>query len=52
MDDTKDVDFSRSPRDNWWNAEPLKMLDLSSNVIKIISPNIKLLSELITLKVR
>ncbi|OWR48298.1 leucine-rich repeat-containing protein 40-like [Danaus plexippus] len=50
MDDTKDVDFSRSPRDNWWNAEPLKMLDLSSNVIKIISPNIKLLSELITLK--
>lgn len=51
LDETKDVDFTRSNQNNWWNAEPLKMLDLSSNVIKTISPNIKLLQELVTLKV-
>lgn len=51
LDESKDVDFSRSNHNNWWNAEPLKMLDLSSNVIKTISPNIKFLQELVTLKV-
>ncbi|XP_050346693.1 leucine-rich repeat-containing protein 40-like [Nymphalis io] len=50
LDETKEVDFSRSDQNNWWNAEPLKMLDLSSNVIKTLSPDIKLLQELITLK--
>lgn len=51
MDETKEVDFSRSNTNNWWNAEPLKTLDLGSNVIKVISPNIKYLQHLITLKV-
>ncbi|KAM3964275.1 leucine-rich repeat-containing protein 40 [Aphomia sociella] len=50
LDDCKEVDFARSDINNWWNAEPLKMLDLSSNVIKTISPNIKLLQQLVTLK--
>ncbi|CAG4985752.1 unnamed protein product [Colias eurytheme] len=50
MDDTKEVDFARSDQNNWWNCEPLKMLDLSSNVIKAISPNVKLLQDLVTLK--
>ncbi|XP_050673868.1 leucine-rich repeat-containing protein 40-like isoform X2 [Leptidea sinapis] len=50
MDDTKEVDFSRSEQNSWWSCEPLKMLDLSSNVIKDISPNIKMLQELVTLK--
>lgn len=51
MEDTKEVDFMKSDRNNWWNYEPLKSLDLSSNVIKTISPNVKLLQELVTLKV-
>lgn len=51
MDETKDVDFTRSDQQSWWNYEPLKTLDLSSNVIKIISPNVRLLQQLITLKV-
>ncbi|CAB3223780.1 unnamed protein product [Arctia plantaginis] len=50
MDETKEVDFSRSNTNNWWNAEPLKTLDLGSNVIKVVSPNIKYLQHLITLK--
>ncbi|XP_075974548.1 leucine-rich repeat-containing protein 40-like [Anticarsia gemmatalis] len=50
MDDTKEVDFTRPNSNNWWNAEPLKTLDLSSNVIKVISPNVKYLQHLITLK--
>lgn len=50
MDETKDVDFTRSDQQSWWNYEPLKTLDLSSNVIKIISPNVRLLQQLITLK--
>ncbi|XP_063822501.1 leucine-rich repeat-containing protein 40-like isoform X2 [Ostrinia nubilalis] len=50
MEETKEVDFSRSELNNWWNSEPLKMLDLSSNVIKTISPNVKLLQQLVTLK--
>lgn len=52
LDDTKEVDFARSDQNNWWNSEPLKMLDLSSNVIHNISPNVKLLQELVTLKVK
>lgn len=51
LEETKEVDFARSDQNNWWNSEPLKMLDLSSNVIKSLSPNIKLLQELVTLKV-
>ncbi|XP_026752116.2 leucine-rich repeat-containing protein 40-like [Galleria mellonella] len=50
LEDSKEVDFARSDLNNWWNAEPLKMLDLSSNVIKSISPNVKLLPQLVTLK--
>ncbi|KAL0880814.1 hypothetical protein ABMA27_001999 [Loxostege sticticalis] len=50
LEETKEVDFTRSDLNNWWNSEPLKMLDLSSNVIKTISPNIKLLQQLVTLK--
>ncbi|XP_047509093.1 leucine-rich repeat-containing protein 40-like [Pieris napi] len=50
MDDTREVDFARSDQSNWWNCEPLKMLDLSSNVVNTISPNVKLLQELVTLK--
>lgn len=51
LDNTKEVDFTKPNSDNWWNAEPLKTLDLSSNVIKVISPNVKYLQHLITLKV-
>ncbi|XP_045768574.1 leucine-rich repeat-containing protein 40-like [Maniola jurtina] len=50
LEETKEVDFARSDQNNWWNSEPLKMLDLSSNVIKALSPNIQLLQELVTLK--
>ncbi|KAJ2949994.1 hypothetical protein O0L34_g11326 [Tuta absoluta] len=50
LEEAKEVDFNRSGSDNWWNAEPLKNLDLSSNVIKVIPPNIRLLQHLITLK--
>ncbi|CAG4972000.1 unnamed protein product [Parnassius apollo] len=50
LEETKEVDFTRSGYNNWWNAEPLKILDLSSNVIKTISPDVKLLQQLVTLK--
>ncbi|CAH2076190.1 unnamed protein product, partial [Iphiclides podalirius] len=50
LEETKEVDFSRSDNSNWWNAEPLKTLDLSSNVIKTIPPDVKLLQQLVTLK--
>ncbi|CAH2210151.1 jg15194 [Pararge aegeria aegeria] len=50
LEETKEVDFARSDQSNWWNCEPLKMLDLSSNVIKKLSPNLKFLQELVTLK--
>ncbi|XP_052739378.1 leucine-rich repeat-containing protein 40 isoform X1 [Bicyclus anynana] len=50
LEDTKEVDFARSDHNNWWNSEPLNLLDLSSNVIGTLSPNIKLLQELVTLK--
>lgn len=50
MDDTKEIDFTKSNTNNWWNEEPLKTLDLSSNAIKVISPNIKYLQQLINLK--
>ncbi|XP_041988341.1 leucine-rich repeat-containing protein 40-like isoform X2 [Aricia agestis] len=50
LDDTKEVDFTRSDTNNWWNSEPLKTLDLSSNVINTISPDIKYLQALVTLK--
>lgn len=51
LDETKEVDFTRSDQNNWWNSEPLKTLDLSSNVIKTISPNVRLVQQLVTLKV-
>lgn len=51
LDESKDVDFTRSDKNSWWNSEPLKTLDLGSNVINIISPKVKLLQELVTLKV-
>lgn len=50
LEESKEVDFSRTDLNNWWNSEPLKMLDLSSNVIKTISPNVKLLQHVITVK--
>ncbi|CAH0407021.1 unnamed protein product [Chilo suppressalis] len=50
LEETKEVDLSRSDIHNWWNSEPLKMLDLSSNAINMISPNIKLLQHLVTVK--
>ncbi|XP_059046590.1 leucine-rich repeat-containing protein 40-like isoform X3 [Achroia grisella] len=50
MEESKEVDFARSDLNNWWNAESLKMLDLSSNVVKTISPNVKLLQQLVTMK--
>ncbi|KAH9635538.1 hypothetical protein HF086_003152 [Spodoptera exigua] len=50
LDESKDVDFSRSDSNKWWTAEPLKTLDLSSNVIKVISGNVKYLQHLVTLK--
>lgn len=52
LNDTKEIDFGRSDTDNWWNVEPLKTLDLSSNSIKKISPDVKFLQHLVTLKVR
>lgn len=52
LEETKEVDFNRSNDDGWWNALPLKMLDLSSNAIKEIPPNVKQLVDLVTLKVR
>ncbi|XP_072939325.1 leucine-rich repeat-containing protein 40-like isoform X1 [Epargyreus clarus] len=50
MDDTKEVDFAKSDHNNWWNSEPLKMLDLSSNAIASIPSNVKLLQQLVTFK--
>ncbi|KAG7306396.1 hypothetical protein JYU34_009026 [Plutella xylostella] len=50
LEEYKDVDFTRSDDHSWWNSEPLKTLDLSSNAISTISTNIKLLQELVTLK--
>ncbi|XP_026733281.1 leucine-rich repeat-containing protein 40-like isoform X1 [Trichoplusia ni] len=50
LDETKEVDFSRSDNNQWWNAEPLKTLDLSSNAIKVISPNVKFLQHIVNLK--
>ncbi|XP_068632359.1 leucine-rich repeat-containing protein 40-like [Battus philenor] len=50
LEETKDVDFSRTDNNNWWNAESLTTLDLSSNVIKTIPPDVKLLQQLVTLK--
>ncbi|KAL4715388.1 hypothetical protein ACJJTC_015159 [Scirpophaga incertulas] len=51
LEDTKDVDLARSDLNNWWNSEPLKSLDLSSNAISAISPNVKLLQSLVTFKI-
>ncbi|CAH0750193.1 unnamed protein product [Diatraea saccharalis] len=50
LEETKEVDLSRSDIHNWWNSEPLKMLDLSSNAINNIPPQIKMLQCLVTLK--
>ncbi|XP_049867823.1 leucine-rich repeat-containing protein 40-like [Pectinophora gossypiella] len=50
LEEQKNVDFAKMGSDNWWTSEPLKSLDLSSNVIKEIPSTIKLLQELVTLK--
>lgn len=50
LEDQKDLDFNRSDTNNWWNCEPLRTLDLSSNVIKIIPSQIKQLFNLTSLK--
>ncbi|KOB71856.1 putative mitotic protein phosphatase 1 regulator [Operophtera brumata] len=50
FDESKEVDFDRSDKNSWWNREPLKTLDLSSNVIQTISPKVKFLHALVTLK--
>uniref|UniRef100_A0A2A4K533 Disease resistance R13L4/SHOC-2-like LRR domain-containing protein n=1 Tax=Heliothis virescens TaxID=7102 RepID=A0A2A4K533_HELVI len=50
LEETREVDFTRSDNNMWWNAEPLKTLDLSSNVIKVIPGNVKFLQHLINLK--
>ncbi|XP_049696309.2 leucine-rich repeat-containing protein 40 [Helicoverpa armigera] len=50
LEETKEVDFTRNDNSMWWNAEPLKTLDLSSNVIKVIPGNVKFLQHLINLK--
>ncbi|CAH1646755.1 unnamed protein product [Spodoptera littoralis] len=50
LDESKDVDFTRPDSNKWWTAEPLKTLDLSSNVIKVISGNVKYLQHLVNLK--
>lgn len=52
LEETKEVDFNRSDADGWWHALPLKMLDLSSNAINEIAPQVKQLVDLVTLKVR
>lgn len=51
LDESKEVDFGRVGQNNWWNSEPLKSLDLSSNAISSISQEIKFLQCLVTLKV-
>ncbi|XP_022814755.1 leucine-rich repeat-containing protein 40-like [Spodoptera litura] len=50
LDESKEVDFTRPDSNKWWTAEPLKTLDLSSNVIKVISGNVKYLQHLVNLK--
>ncbi|KPI96791.1 Leucine-rich repeat-containing protein 40 [Papilio xuthus] len=50
LEESKEVDFARSDNNSWWTDVPLKTLDLSSNVIKTISPDVKLLQQLVTLK--
>ncbi|XP_063534697.1 leucine-rich repeat-containing protein 40-like [Cydia strobilella] len=50
LEEVKEVDFVREDRHNWWNSEPLKFLDLSSNAIAAIPPDVKFLQELVTLK--
>ncbi|XP_073949333.1 leucine-rich repeat-containing protein 40-like isoform X1 [Choristoneura fumiferana] len=50
LDESKEVDFGRAGQNNWWNSEPLKSLDLSSNAISYISRDVKFLQSLVTLK--
>lgn len=48
----KTPDFSRNDNETWWTREPLKNLDLSSNMLTTIPPQIEELNYLVVLNVK
>ena len=44
-------DFNQNNTETWWNREPLKTLDLSSNALTILPKQLETLNYLIVLNV-
>ena len=47
----KTPDFNRNDNETWWSREPLKTLDLSSNLLTVLPDQIEALNYLVVLNV-